>query len=183
MNKIYIDLKSIRLINSNGIIVIISLLFALIALCYVLMHNPYQSLHEHIFQTADKVRNFYRERPGYWKLSTQSAQEDKLISDELLNYKEFDLKIGIGSDGDMAMPSDTTFDIVLAHLNKSSCISLAEAKIDEQHKLGLQKITIINTNGTTEFSWGDDDYPLPIAKYSARNICQPAENTILWTFQ
>lgn len=183
MNKIHLDLRKISLTNYNGIVVIISLLFALIALCYVLVHNPYQHLHENIFVTADNVRNFYRDRPGYWKLSTQSAEEDMLISEELLNYKEYDVRIGIGSDGDMAMPADTAFDVVLSHLNKSSCISLAEAKISEQHKLGLQKITIINTNGTTEFSWGDEKYPLPVVKYSARNICAPSENTILWTFQ
>ena len=81
------------------------------------------------------------------------------------------------------MPSNNSFDIVLSNLNKSSCIGLVEAEINKNQQLSLQKITVINSLGNTEFVWGDKNHPLPVAKYATRNICQPTGNTVLWTFQ
>lgn len=182
MNKIYIDFRRVRPNNYNGIIVVLLLLFALVALCYILLHDPYREIHNQIFQTAENIRNYYRDRPGYWKLSTDSAINDNLVGQQLLG-KEYKLKVGIGISGDMAMPADNTFDLVISDLNKSSCISLTEANVKQKQQLILQKITIISSKGTTEFTWGDKEHPLPVAKYATRNICQPTNNTVMWTFQ
>lgn len=182
MDKLYVDLKKIRLAGYNGIIFVVGLIIALALLCYALLHNPYKNIHEQIFQTADNIRRYYSDHPGYWKLSTETAIADRLIADNLADHKDFELRIGIGSDGEMAMPSDNDFDIALNNLNKSACISLVENKIGKKRQLGLQKITIINSGNATEFTWGDNEHPLPVAKYSARNICQPTGNTVLWTF-
>jgi len=183
MNKIYVDLKWLRLTNYNGLIIIISLFLALVTMLYLLMHNPYQKLHEQIFQTADNVRVYYRDHPNYWKLNTEKAIEDKLVSDELIKRTEYDFKIGVGVDGETALPSDTTFDIVLSGVNKSTCIGLVEAKISKEQLLSLQKITVTNSKGTTDFEWDGSKHSLPVKKYAARNVCQPAQNTILWNFQ
>ena len=182
MNRLYVDLRKIKFHNYNGLALIISLLFALIALCYVIFHNPYKELHEQIFQTAEHVRKYYSDQPGYWKLNTQSAINDRLVGDKLLK-SEYAFKIGIGADGETGMPSNNSFDIALSGLNKSSCIGLVEAEINKDQQLGLQKITIINSLGSTDFVWGDNNQPLPVVKYTTRNICQPKENTVLWTFQ
>ena len=144
MDRIYVNLKRFRGVNYNGLIIIISLVFALITLCYVLLHNPYQKLHEQIFQTAYNIRAYYSDHPGYWKLNTESAVDDKLVSKELLKHTEYDFKIGIGINGDTALPSDSVFDIVLSGVNKSTCIGLVEAKVGKKQLLSLQKITVIN---------------------------------------
>ncbi|MBR1601635.1 MAG: hypothetical protein IJ677_08695 [Alphaproteobacteria bacterium] len=183
MNKIYVNLKRFKSLNYNGLIIVISLILALITLCYVLLHNPYQKLHEQIFQTAANIRSYYSDRPSYWKLNTETAIDDMLVGDELLKHSEYDFKIGIGADGDTALPSDITFDIVLSGVNKSTCIGLVEAKVTPNQQLGLQKITVINSDETIDFEWGDAKHPLPITKYAARNVCKPTQNTILWNFK
>lgn len=182
MKRLYVDFRKIRFHNYNGLALIVSLLFALIALCYVIFHNPYKELYEQIFQTSEQIRKYYSDQPGYWKLNTQSAIDDRLVGAKLLK-SEYALKIGIGTEGETGMPSNNSFDIVLSNLNKSSCIGLVEAEINKNQQLSLQKITVINSLGNTEFVWGDKNHPLPVAKYATRNICQPTGNTVLWTFQ
>lgn len=182
MNKHYPDFRKIKLYGYNGIFAVIALFTAFGILIYLLVHNPYKSMHEQIFNTAENIRKYYSDRPGYWKLSTQSAIDDRLVADELLSQNDFELKIGIGENGDMVMPSDADFDITLKKLNKSSCIGLVEAPTSKAEQLGLQKITVINKEGVTEFTWGDEDHPLPVAKYRARKTCKPVDNTVIWTF-
>lgn len=167
----------------SGILIGLAVVAVIFFLSYVLMQNPYQSLHSDILKTADNIRGYYRDAPGYWKLNTDAAKEASLIAEKLLEHKEFDVKIGQGFDGDMSMPYNATFDITVSNLNKSACISLSEIKIPKENSLGLQKITISTQNGTTEFVWGDKEHKLPISKWETRNICQSAENKIMWTFQ
>jgi len=162
--------------NLGGIAIGLAVALALIILSYVLLHNPHKNLHSQIFTAADKIRNYYRDEPGYWKLSTESAKQNNLLSEELLSYSEYDLQVGEGIDGAMALP-------VLKHLNKSACINLSELAISAEQQLGLQKITIINGEEETEFMWGADENPLPIAKYATRDVCKANENIIMWTFQ
>jgi len=183
MNNLYVDLRKIKFNNFSGLIIVTSLLLALLTLCYVLLHSPYKKIHSQVFQTADNIRRYYRDQPGYWKLDTKSAIDDHLVEPELIRLKEYSVKIGIGVNGDMAMPSNLNFDIVLSHLNKSSCIGLVEANIEREQQLGLQKITVINSEKSTEYTWGDEKHSLPVKKYSARNVCKPTENTIVWNFQ
>lgn len=161
---------------------LLGIIFVTFFLSYILLRNPYKSIHEQIFSTADAVRSYYRDQPGYWKLSTESATTNNLINKELLKRKDFKLQIGQGVNGETGIPGSTTFDISLSNLNKSSCISLAELNISKNRQLALLKIAIINEENTTEFSWGGE-HPLPITTQEPRQICQPTGNTILWTFQ
>ena len=156
----------------------LGLVLALMFLYYILMRNPYKVLHEQMLATADTVRSFYRDQPGYWKLSTETAHQNDLIKIDTETYGNFDLSIGSGANGDMVMPGNMQFDITLKHLNKSACIGLSEMPIKSDEQLGLQKITI----NDTEFSWGEQ-HSLPIGKYKTRDICQSAENIITWTFR
>lgn len=177
-----LDIKHLRLQGYNGVIIGLCLLVAVIVLSYIFMHNPHQQLHHQIFTTAEKIRGYYRDRPGYWKLSTDTAKKDNLISKSLFKYKEYDLQIGQGLNGDMGMPGDASFDIVLKNLNKSACINLSEISLGKKQELILQKISIVNEKGITEFEWGGEN-SLPIAKYASRNICQTTNNALIWTFQ
>lgn len=151
---------------------------AIIFLCYILMRNPYKDIHEQMLATADTVRSFYRDQPGYWKLSTESAQANGLIKIDTKKYNEFKFAIGDGVNGDMIMPGEMQFDITLKNLNKSACIGLGEMPIKADTQLGLQKITI----NDIEFSWGEE-HSLPVSKYKTRDICRPNDNIIVWTFR
>lgn len=182
MKEFRIDIRKLRLPNYGGLSLTIALIVATMLLCFTLIRNPYRALHQDIFVTADKIRSHYRDRPGYWKLSTATAKQDNLIGAELLDHDGYDVRVGMGREGESGMPNDATFDIVLSNLSKSACINLTELPIDESQKLGLQKITIVTDNGITEFAWGGE-YPLPIAKYDVRDICQPGDNIVMWTFQ
>lgn len=183
MDKIYLNFKNFKKQNINGVAIVFCLLFAVIALSYVLFHNPHRDLHESVFKTADTIRSYYRDHPSYWKLSTDTAKDDNLIDAILQQQSDYVLHIGHGAKGETAMPNDNSFDIALSKLNKSACINLSELPISKNNQLGLQKITIMNDDGITEFSWGDEDDPLPIKRYSTRKLCSAAENTIVWTFQ
>lgn len=182
MKTLRINLTKVKAIGFGGVALAICLLVAVIALSYVLFHNPHRDLHEQIFKTAENIRNYYRDQPNYWKLSTETAAADNLIDDNLLSRKDFVLKIGQGKDGEISMPNNNSFDISLQNLSKSACINLSELTISKSNQLGLQKITVISDDVITEFDWGGDN-PLPIKYYATRKICQPADNTLIWTFQ
>lgn len=179
--KIYFSAEDFRENIWKSVLLFLALIMALVCLFYVFGHNPHKTLQEDIFASAGKIHSYYREKPGYWQLSTQTAREDKLIMKSLLKYKEYDIQVGQGLEGGNSLPSDLSFNIVLKHLNKSACINLSELPIEKNAQLILQKITIINEVSTTEFAWGEENR-LPIAKYATRDICQPAENTLVWTF-
>ncbi|MBP5352732.1 MAG: hypothetical protein J6Y91_03085 [Alphaproteobacteria bacterium] len=176
-------LRKLNIPNISGIAVGLALVIVIYFLSYLLMQNPYQSVHNDILKTADNIRNYYRDDPGYWKLDTEAAKSASLIPEDLLQYEDFDIKIGQGENGDLSMPYNLTFDVTVGNLNKSACISLSEIKISREESLGLQKITIITENKTTEFVWGDEENKLPISKWKTRNICQMNGNKIMWTFQ
>lgn len=182
MLKISFDLEKARLNGLFGIAILALLLISCIALSVLLLHNPHKELHQAIFSTADRVHTYYRDRPGYWKLSTQTAKDDNLLRDDLQQYKEYDIQIGQGTNGDAGLPSDLSFDITVKNLNKSACISLSEMPLKKQDKLILMKITIINDKNNVEFSWGGE-HSLPVGKYSARSFCAAKDNIISWSFQ
>ncbi len=183
MEKIYLNFRNIRPQSLNTVVVVLCLAVAVMALSYILFHNPHKDLHAAVFKTADNIRDYYRDQPSYWKLSDETAQDASLIDKDLLNQSEYAWHIGEGDKGETAMPNDGSFDIALNKLSKSACINLSELPISKKQQLGLQKITIVNDGGRTEFVWGDNDNPLPIKRYDTRRICTAAGNTVIWTFQ
>ncbi len=164
-----------------GLVVLVIMIAICAGLGIVSAFNPHKDLHNQILITAAKVHNYYRDKPGYWKLSTQSAKDDGLISAELSGYRDYDIQIGQGVNGESGLPANQTFDITIKNLSKSACISLSELEISKDNQLTLQKITVFNDTGTMEFAW-DGEHKLPIAKYATRNFCQPQNNVIMWTF-
>lgn len=179
--KIYFSMEDIKQNIGKTILLFAALILAVVGLVYVFNQNPHRQLQQDVFTSAAKIRNYYRDRPGYWQLSTSTAKEDNLLSESLLQYKEYDVQVGQGTDGETGLPSDKSFNIVLKHLNKSACINLSELPIDNDAKLILQSLTVINNNDSVTYSWGGEN-PLPIVRYSMRNICDTSENIIVWTF-
>ena len=157
------------------------LIVAAVGLFFLCTRNPYQDIQQNIMQSAAKIHSYYRDRPGYWQLSTNTAKEDGLLVQSLWQYAEYDIQVGHGTNGESSLPSDMSFNIVLHHLNKSACINLSEAAIDADTRLILRQITIINNKQKTEYSWGGNP-SLPIKKYEARDNCDISENTVVWSF-
>lgn len=178
----HISLTRLKESGYYGVAALIGFIFVCTGLIYFSMHNPYEDLQERVFAIAHKVNNYYREKPGYWKLTTDSALEDGLLGDIRTAYAEYDFSIGQGVNGESGLPSDVTFDIALKNLGKAACITLSEYPVEESQRLSLLKIAIITEGKVTEFSWGGEN-KLPIRKYDARNICAGNKNTVIWTFQ
>lgn len=177
------DIKKAELSGIWGFSLIVSLLIMCGFLSFFLLKNPYKQLHSEIFSIADNVRNYYRDKPSYWRLSTQSAKDDGLLNKEFIEkYQDYEINVGQDSDGRLSLPSDMSFDIAVQHLNKSTCIGLLEMPLSDKQKLLLLKINVQNKDRTKEYSWGGEN-TLPIAKFSARDICSTDENTLIWTFQ
>lgn len=174
--------QKVKICTRQKIFLSAAVLGSLIALVYILNHNPYSEIQKDILKSAAKIHSYYRDRPGYWQLSTNTAKEDGLIKKRLMRHIEYDVQVGQGLDGENSLPSDLNFNIVLKHLNKSACISLSEMPIAEELQLILQQITIINAAHNVEFTWGGNP-SLPVQKYTARQICESSENIIVWTFQ
>ena len=179
--KVHLDFDKPHWNAVSGFFMVLFLILAVTALVYLLMYNPHKSVHSAVLKTAENIQSFYRDQPGFWKLSTQSAHENKLDKPLARYAKEYDIQIGQGLDGAMSLPSDQNFNIVLKNLNESACINLTELPTSGENLLMLQKITIINESGETEFSWGGEN-GLPIKKYAARKVCLPTDNAIVWTF-
>ncbi len=170
-----------RISYRKGIMLLV-LLLAFVGLGYIMKSNPHQNLQQGVMQSAKKIHDYYRDQPGYWQLSTNTAKEDGLIATELLQYTEYDVQVGQGLEGESGLPSDLSFNIVLKNLNKSACINLSEMPIDINSRLLLQQIQIINSAQQVVYTWGGNP-ALPIGKYWARHICEPRNNMIVWTFQ
>ena len=74
-----IDYEKARLNGTLGIIILIVLVLCCIGLSFMLLHNPHKDLQKSVFSTAKRIQTYYRDRPGYWKLSTETAKNDNLL--------------------------------------------------------------------------------------------------------
>ena len=81
------------------------------------------------------------------------------------------------------MPTSSSFDIILPHLNKAQCIAYSESKISEDNMVKLLRISVVNALGSYTFEWGGLKYQLPVNKYASKDICAPSDNTLIWTIQ
>ncbi len=141
-----------------------------------------------IFAIADEIRTYYQSKPDYWKLSTQVLTENNVIpsdfriGNDVILPGDYKVLFGEGADAQPVSPGSDTFDIILPNLNKAQCISYVEAKLSEENLLALEKITIHNSSGDYIYTWGGD-YPLPVQKYSSKDLCQNGQNSVLWTLK
>lgn len=140
-----------------------------------------------VMSAAEEIRKFYRNRPGYWGLNTESVLKNNLLSGfavqdgKPVNALGKHILIGQGADGNLVMPGARSFDIVYADLDKKECEQLAEFQFTENQSLGLLSITILGNGQQTEFSWGGENR-LPITRENARRHCGE-KNFLLWTFE
>lgn len=134
-------------------------------------------------QLVVEIRTFYSSNPDYRGLSVASLINDKIITKDIaLNNVAIhafggEYKIGRDIDGAQAIPGDISFFISLHDLGSSSCINLLSAGWGDTAGTGLSMIRVRNSNGTSDFTWGNTNpnLALPIDINKAGNIC--ANNT------
>ena len=143
---------------------------------------------EEISEITANVHDNFKKKPDYWGLSTAYAIENELAPQKMLKEEELisvtggKVLIGIGEEGNIAMPGTQSFDIVYTNLSRRNCVILASYNLDYTSKLGLLSIRIKNHSKDITFSWGgENDLPIDIAQ--AKDNCLSSDNTIIWSFK
>ena len=141
-----------------------------------------------LFLISDEIRLKYSDKPDYWRLSTDYAIKEELISSsyikngKIILHNDKELFVGYGKDASIVLPRSLSFDLIIKNLNKTECILFLEAKVDEDNLVKLENITLSNSNSDYVFSWGDKEYPLPVKSYVGKKLCNN-NNTIFWTIK
>ncbi len=141
-----------------------------------------------VIMLADNTQNFYRVKPNFWGLDTNSALKNEIFPADMningvaLNALGKPTLIGNGENGDTIVPGVQGFDIVYKNLNRTQCVFLLSFPFSNEQTLALSQISLINgVNDNISFSWGGELSLLPkpefAKKYCAKN------NTIIWHFE
>src|SRR5574344_934548 len=187
-----IKLKLFMILNKANlkimVLIILGLLLAVIALwCLLSPSSSPQKVQEEITSLSSEIRQFYKNRPGYWGLSTQTALKNGIVpnamqkDNKITNFLDKEVLVGHGNNGMIIMPGSHSFDIVYKDLTKKECINFASINFSNEISLGLLEITIQNTTKSQKFSWGNDR-ALPITKTEAKKWCEDS-SVIIWSFE
>lgn len=185
LNKIKIFFVKHHLFCLGGIGFV--LVFAFIWHIAMAPNTKIAEAQQNMFALTENIRNFYKKRPDYWGLSTQSALKNGLIPQMMLKdskiYNAVGQNILIGSDeaGSVVMPGMRSFYIIYDSVSKKDCVDMVSYPISEQNKLGLLGIIIKNNKEEVVFQWGGEN-SLPIKKDKATKICRN-KSIILWNFE
>ena len=185
LNKIKIFFVKHHLFCLGGIGFV--LVFAFIWHIAMAPNTKIAEAQQNMFALTENIRNFYKKRPDYWGLSTQSALKNGLIPQMMLKdskiYSAVGQNILIGSDeaGSVVMPGMRSFYIIYNGVSKKDCVDMVSYPISEQNKLGLLGVIIKNNKEEVVFQWGGEN-SLPIKKDKATKICRN-KSIILWNFE
>ncbi len=185
LNKIKIFFVKHHLFCLGGIGFV--LVFAFIWHITMAPNTKIAEAQQNMFALTENIRNFYKKRPDYWGLSTQSALKNGLIPQMMLKdskiYSAVGQNILIGSDeaGSVVMPGMRSFYIIYDGVSKKDCVDMVSYPISEQNKLGLLGVIIKNNKEEVVFQWGGKN-SLPIKKDKATKICRN-KSIILWNFE
>lgn len=136
---------------------------------------------------AQKIRQYYSQRPDYWGLSTKTVINNKIAPAEMItaqglrNAYNAEVLVGNGINGDIVMPGSRSFDVVYKNLNRRQCMELASYGYSEKYLLGLNSITINSEKSSNTFNWGEGK-TLPLSAKEAKKKCG-LTNTLLWHYE
>ena len=156
--------------------------------CSFLQRNIKKNIND-IFLISDDIRAYFSNKPDYWGLSTSYVVTNSIIDKKFIDKNKITLKdgkeilIGNGINGDVVLPREESFDIILKKLNKSQCISYLEAKLNDTNQMKLESISVVNSISSTNFSWGSKNNPLPVKSYTGKDFCIDENNTIIWSIR
>ena len=142
---------------------------------------------ENIFAMTDDIRLYFSDKADYWGLNTDYIIKNNVINDSFVKDGKIVLGIdknvlvGRGSAGEIILPRSNNFDVVLKNIDKVDCEAYLKANISDENQMKLLSISIENEVNKYTFEWGNNQYPLPVDKSSADNVCANSPNTIIWT--
>ena len=180
-----------KIINRQILILIFGMLFISIGVVwwYVKPNTRALKSAEQVFEIAEAIRKSYIAKPDYWGLDNNSILSKNILTNifykdgRLVNALGKPIAIGQGIAGEVVMPGGRSFDIVYSQLTAEECIILATYYNYESEKvLGLLQMTIVGNDTSQDFSWGDNNYKLPISRAAAKKICQN-DSKVLWTVE
>lgn len=155
---------------------------------YVTPNQKVEQAALQVAEIAQKVRQHYASRVDYWGLNTQSVVDNNILTNlsydnkELTNALNKSVLIGSGENGDTVMPGERSFDVVYDDLSMGECVALAAYRFERPEQLGLLQITIVNGTDRQSFSWGEENYKLPVTRQEAQKICHNGSK-VLWTIE
>lgn len=142
-----------------------------------------------IVEMSQNIIKHYQTSPSYWGLSSNEVIGKKLYPNnidirngKLIGYFSNIIEVGADDNGNMVMPTAKNFVIAYNGLNKKQCIGLGSHKFNKKFWLKVSKITIKNNKTTTDFSWGDKKYKLPITRRKLEVLCQKDNNGVIIHF-
>lgn len=141
-----------------------------------------------VITLADNVQNYYRAKPNFWGLNTNSALESRIFPADMnvngiaLNALGKPALIGSGENGDMVTPGTQGFDVVYKDLSRTQCVFLLSFPFSNEQTLALSQIILNNgVSDSVSFSWGGEPSLLPKLEI-AKKYCAKS-NTIIWHFE
>jgi len=143
---------------------------------------------EDIFTISEEIRGAYVGYPDYWGLSNSNIIKQNILSSRFVKNGKIILSggeevfIGRGAEALPLMPRETSFDIVMRGLTKAQCITYTEYPLSEEHLIMIERISIVNASGQTDFDWSGL-HTLPIKTYESKDFCADKNNTVFWSIK
>ncbi len=178
-------------INNRPIALLIAALVLLSGIMvwhYVTPNKKTEQAALQVAETAALVRRHYASKIDYWGLNTQSAVDNNILTNlpyhkgRLTNALGKPVLIGSGENGETVMPGERSFDVVYGDLSMGECVALAAYRFERPEELGLLQITVVSGDNRQTFSWGEENYKLPVARQEAQKICRKGSK-VLWTIE
>ena len=181
-------IKSININKEDLIKIVIPVTIICIGFfsCSFLQRNIKRNIND-IFIISDDIRAYFSNKPDYWGLSTNYVVKNTIVdkkfiyNDKIILTDGKELLIGKGINGDVVLPREMSFDIILKKLNKSQCISYLENKLNDANQMKLESLSVVNSTISKVFTWGDKTNSLPVKPYTGKDICSDENNTLIWS--
>jgi len=134
-----------------------------------------------------EIRTFYSGSNDYNGLNTASAVNNQILTGNIVisnNARHAfggEYRVGRDIDGTTGIIGDKSFYVSLYDLGQSSCINILSAAWADSAASGLALIKVRNSNGTTDFTWGNPnaDLALPVDLNKAGKICANDASNII----
>ncbi len=171
--------------------ILLAIMTAAIGFIVLQYVSPNQRAEEAALQVeeiARQIRQNHAQRIDYWGLNTQSVIDNNMLTNlsyddgKLINALGKPVKIGSGENGDTVMPGERSFDVVYSGLSAGECVYLAAYHFEKPEELGLLKVTVISKDKRQSFTWGEEEFKLPVSRPEAKKICRNGSN-VLWTIE
>lgn len=181
----------IKRIRERQLYILIAVMVAVAGIIvwgYVTPGKKIEEAARQIEEIAREVRQSYVNQVDYWGLSTENAVAKNILTilsyddNKLINALGKPVQIGSGENGETVMPGERSFDVVYDDLSMGECVALATYRFERPEELGLLQITIVNKDGSQSFSWGEENYKLPVSRLEAKKLCRNGSK-VLWTLE